>query len=160
MPELFHAASVEVAVPAADAFAYLSDGLRQGEWTLGSWQRERVADGLFRGTSLFDGRDVFVRITADEPLLLVDYEVGPSPDRLLRVNAARVVPGSLIGRAPGSCVVTLMKWRTPAQDDEQWQRACASFDTEIHMIKGRLELGFRGPAPPARGAVGDNARLK
>ena len=26
--------------------------------------------------------------------------------------------------------------------DEAWQRACVRFDTEIHMIKGRMELGF------------------
>ena len=145
MPELFHASSVEVAVPAEEAFAYLSDGLRQGEWALGSWQRERIAADLFRGTSLFDGSDVYVRITSDPRLLLVDYEVGSAPDRMLRVNAARVVPGPLVGRPDGTCVVTLMKWRTPAQNDEQWQRACVTFDTEIHMIRGRLEIGFRGP---------------
>src|SRR5579871_5710079 len=153
MAELFHAASAEVAVAAADAFDYLRDGVRQGEWTLGSWQRRQVGENLFHGVSLFDGRDVYVRISADPSLLVVDYEVGPSPDRLLRVNAARVVAGELIGRDPGSCVVTLMKWRTPSQDDEQWQRLCATFDTEIHMIKGRLELGFREPSSALGGAA-------
>src|SRR5207244_2159160 len=34
--DIFHAASAEVAVDAEEAFDYLSDGLRQGEWTLGS----------------------------------------------------------------------------------------------------------------------------
>ena len=61
---IFHAASIEVAVPAETAFAYLSDGLKQGDWTLGSWNRENAGDGLFRGTSLFNGADTFVRITA------------------------------------------------------------------------------------------------
>jgi hypothetical protein len=139
---VFHAASAEVAVPAELAFAYLSDGLKQGEWTLGSWNRERIGEQLFRGTSLFDGSDTFVRITADPARLLVDYEVGPSLERMLRVNSARAVPGPLVGRAEGTCVIALMKWRLPSQDDEQWRQACVTFDTEIHMIKGRLELGF------------------
>ena len=139
---VFHAASTEVAVPAETAFAYLSDGLRQGEWTLGSWNRERLPDGLFRGTSLFDGSEAFIRIKADPEQLLVDYDVGPTPDRLSRVNSARAVPGPLVGRPEGTCVIALMKWRLPSQDDEAWRRACVTFDTEIHMIKGRLELGF------------------
>jgi hypothetical protein len=138
--ELFHGASIEVAVPAEDACAYLSDGLKQGDWTLGSWHREQIGDRLFRGVSLFDGSETFVRISADPVALLVDYEVGPAPDRMLRVNAARVVPGPVLGRPDGTCVVTLMKWRTPAQTDEEWRRACVTFDTEIYMIKGRLEL--------------------
>jgi hypothetical protein len=83
-----------------------------------------------------------VTISADPEALLIDYFVGPAPERLLRVNSVRVVPGPLIGRPEGTCVVSLMKWRTPAQDDGTWRRACITFDTEIHMIKGRLELGF------------------
>jgi hypothetical protein len=35
-----------------------------------------------------------------------------------------------------------MKWRTPGQSDEDWEQAAVTFSTEIHMIKGRLELGF------------------
>jgi len=140
--DLFHAASIEVAVPAETAFAYLSDGLRQGEWTLGSWNRELAGDGLFRGTSLFSGADTFVRITAHPEQLLVDYEVGSAPDRLLRVNSARIVPGPAVGRPGGTCLIALTKWRGPSEDDVGWQRGCSAFDTEIHMIKGRLELGF------------------
>ena len=142
MSDLFHAASTEVAVPAKTAFAYLSDGLRQGEWTLGSWNREQIGEQLFRGTSLFTGAETFVRITAHPEQLVVDYDVGPAPDRLLRLNSARVTPGHVVGRPEGTCVVTLMKWRLPTQDDAAWRQACVTFDTEIHMIKGRLELGF------------------
>ena len=142
MSDLFHAASAEVAVPAGEAFAYLADGLKQSDWALGSWQREQIGERLFRGVSLFDGSDTFVCITSDPAALLVDYEVGPALERMLRVNAARVVPGPVLGRPEGTCVVTLMKWRTASQGDPEWRRACVTFDTEIHMIKGRLELGF------------------
>ena len=86
--------------------------------------------------------ETFVRITADESLLLVDYAVGPSLEQMPRVNSARVVPGPLLGYPADSCVVTLMKWRTAGQSDALWERGCVTFDTEIHMIKGRLELGF------------------
>lgn len=129
-------------VPAQLAFAYLSDGLRQSEWALGSWDRELFAGDLFRGRSLFDGSESYVRIATHATALLVDYEVGPAPDRLRRVNGARVVPGPLLGWPEGTCIVTLMKWRTPTQDDEDWARLCAAFDAEIHMVKGRLEIGF------------------
>jgi hypothetical protein len=139
---IVHAASVEVAVPAERAFDYLSDGLAQGDWTLGSWNREQVGDNLFRGTSLFDGGDTYVTLLPNAEALLVDYLVGSSPEEMLRVNAARVVPGPLVGRPEGTCVITLMKYRTPSQSDADWQRACVTFDAEIHMIKGRLELGF------------------
>jgi hypothetical protein len=139
---LFHGASAEVAVSAETAFAYLADGLKQSDWALGSWEREQIGERLFRGVSLFDGSETLVRISANPGALLVDYEVGPSLEALLRVNSARVVPGALLGRAGEGCVVTLMKWRTPSQGDAEWRRACLTFEVEIHMIKGRLELGF------------------
>ena len=142
MTELYHAAAIEIAVPAETAFAYLSDGLKQGDWTLGSWNRVQLGDRLFKGTSLFNGADTFVRITAHAEQLLVDYEVGPALEQMLRLNSARAVPGPLVGRDEGTCLVALTKWRLPGEDDVQWQRGCAAFDTEIHMIKGRLELGF------------------
>lgn len=139
---LFHSATAEVSVTALEAFAYLKDGLRQSDWALGSWDRHEVSPGLFRGRSLFDGADVYVRLNPDNELLVVDYEVGSDPDKLLRVNSARVVPGPCVGRPEGTCLVTLMKWRSAAQSDEDWTRACLAFSTEIHMIKGRLEHGF------------------
>jgi hypothetical protein len=139
---IFHAASIEVSVPAEEAFAYLSDGLKQGDWTLGSWNREQIGERLFKGTSLFTGAETFVRITAHPEHLLVDYDVGLALDQMLRLNSARAVPGPAVGRAEGTCVIALTKWRQPDEDDTQWRRGCVTFDTEIHMIKGRLELGF------------------
>jgi hypothetical protein len=139
---IVHATAVEVAVSAERAFDYLSDGLKQSEWALGSWNREEVGDGMFRGTSLFTGEPAYIRILASRELLLIDYEVGPSPDRLYRVNGARIVAGPALARDPETCVVTLIKWRLPDQDEDSWRHACATFDTEIRMIKGRLERGF------------------
>ena len=92
--ELCHTASAEVAVDAQTAFEYLSDGLRQGEWTLGSWDRERLDSNLYRGRSLFDGRELYIRINRDEQTLVVDYEVGRKPESLLRVKLGAHRAGS------------------------------------------------------------------
>lgn len=139
---IVHAVALEVGVSADRAFDYLADGLRQSDWALGSWDREQIGADLFRGTSLFTGETTYIRITATPEVLLVDYEVGPTPETLMRVNSARAVPGPALGRAQGTSVVTLMKWRLAGQDDDQWHLARATFETEIHMIKGRLERGF------------------
>ena len=96
MRKIFDAASAEVAVPAAQAFEYLADGIRQGEWTLGCWDRERVGDDLFRGRSLYDGATAYVRVLPRRELLLVDFEVGASPDAL--VPRGRSLPEREVGR--------------------------------------------------------------
>ena len=137
MSELFDAATAEIAVPAEHAFDYLVDGIRQGEWTLGCVEREQVGDDLFRGRSLYDGGETYVRVLPRRELLLVDFEVGASPDALVPRISARVRP-----RGADACVVTLMVWRMPEQDDESWQRVRDLHQAEIHLVKGRLELGF------------------
>ncbi|HXP30758.1 MAG TPA: hypothetical protein VN832_06690 [Stellaceae bacterium] len=134
-----HTSSIDVAVPAEIAFDIMADGVRQGEWALGSWRRREVEPGLFVGTSLFDGKETWVRIHADRARLAIDYEVGRSRDGLSFRNAARVVPGALLGRAPQSSVVTLMTWRTAAQSDQAWQQVAVTHETEMFLIKGLLE---------------------
>jgi hypothetical protein len=137
-----HVSTADVAVAAEQAFAYMSDGLKQSQWALGSWNREQLGPNLFRGRSLFDGSETFVRISSHADLLLVDYEVGPSLDSLLAVNSARIVPGPSLGRPEGTCLVSLIKWRAGGQDDESWYKSQVTFNTEIFLIKGRLEIGF------------------
>ena len=149
MNELSHTVSAEVAVAPQVAFTYLADGLRQGEWTLGSWDRERVGDDLFRGRSLYDDRIVYVRIVPDAERLIIDYEVGPYPDQLTRLICARVIPGDKLNGKPDSCVVTLLAWRSAADDDYSWRRTCDLHKAEIHLIKGRLETDERSSEPAA-----------
>ena len=137
-----HEAAIQVDVPAAEAFAYLSDGISQGDWTLGSWNRRAVGDGIFAGTSLFDGAELLVRLIPHADLLLVVYEVGRSASDLLPLVWARVVPGPVVGLGAGSCVVTLVVWRGEDVGDDAWELLGHTFAAEVHMIKGRLELGF------------------
>jgi hypothetical protein len=80
---LFHGSTIVVDVPAETAFAYLSDGLKQSDWALGSMQCEQIGEQLFRGTSLFDGGETFVRITADEDR----WSTTPSAPRSTRCRA-------------------------------------------------------------------------
>src|SRR5690606_24320578 len=98
-----HTASTPVDRPAETAFAFMSDGLKQARWALGSWDRRQVEPGLFVGTSLFNGRETYVRLAADPATLVVIYHVGPAPDALQPRNMARIVPGPAVGRDPGSC---------------------------------------------------------
>jgi Polyketide cyclase / dehydrase and lipid transport len=137
-------ASADVAVPAEEAFAYLADGIDQGEWTLGSWNREQVDRDLFRGTSLVSGRELYVRVRPDRERLVVDCDVGGDPGALVHRIAIVVEPNG------DGCRVTLRAWRTPDQSDESWRQTQDLHAAEVHLIKGRLELRRRvrssGPA--------------
>jgi hypothetical protein len=134
-----HSASIEVAVPAGDAFAFMADGMQQSRWALGSWDRRRVADDLFVGTSLFDGTELYVRLVPHPDVLMVDYEVGADPSDLRRLVEARVTAGPLLGRPQDHSVITLTTWRTTDVSPEQWALVYHTWKTEVHLIKGLLE---------------------
>jgi hypothetical protein len=142
MKAMTHCVSVVVGVGSDSAFAFLADGMNQTHWALGSWNRRAHGDNLFSGTSLFDGTELFIRVLPRPELLIVDFETGPSPDALEHRVEARVIPGETLGRSPSTSVVTLTIWRAAGVDDESWDLLGHTFATEIHMIKGRLELGF------------------
>lgn len=142
MSERAHVASVELAVSAERAFAYLADGIKQGQWALGSWNRRDLGEGLFAGTSLFDGRELLIRLEAIPELMLVQYQVGRSPEALAPLVWGRIVPGPVVGLDEGRCLLTLVVWRSEGDPDEVWELLSHTFPVEVQMIKGRLELGF------------------
>jgi hypothetical protein len=137
-------ASAEVKVPAATAFEFMADGMKQDHWALGSMGREDLGDGLFRGKSSFDGTDLYVRLESDRDLLLVDYSVGLSPDCLLPHVEARIRPGSWVGldAGDGASVVTLTIWRGPGTAQDEWEFTEHLWRTEIRLIKGAIERGL------------------
>ncbi|MFD1506933.1 hypothetical protein FE374_14710 [Georgenia yuyongxinii] len=137
-----HIASVQVAVPHDVAFEFMSSGLNQKYWALGSWNRQDEGDGVFSGTSLWDGSKLFIKLKSYPELGLVDFYTGTSPDGLRRLVQARIVPGAELGRDPETCVITLVTWRGARPTDEAWQRTYHAFKTEVHLIKGRLENTF------------------
>jgi hypothetical protein len=134
-----HTATAEVGVTAETAFNFMADGIKQGLWALGSWERREVEKGLFVGTSLFDGGETWVRIWADRERMLVDYSVGRSPEALLPRNSARIVPGPVTKRDEGSCLVTLMTWRLADMTDSAWEQLSVTHETELFIIKNLLE---------------------
>lgn len=134
-----HSSSILVERPAEVAFEIVADGLKQGSWAWGSAQRREVEPGLFLGHSIFTGRQTWVRLHVDRPRLLVDYDVGPSKDAMQFRNMSRVIPGGLLKRGDGNCVVTLLSWRLATQSDADWEQFSCIHEAEMFLIKGLLE---------------------
>ena len=135
--------SLEIAVPAEDAFRFLSEPEKVGRWALGCFNTRRCEghSELFKGTSLFDGSESWVRAETDPGRFLIDYHVGTAEEQTPRISA-RVFPGALLRRTPGSCVVSLTAWRTGDMSDDRWRRLCATHDAEIFLIREQLEASF------------------
>jgi hypothetical protein len=134
-----HTSSIAVERPARIVFEIMSEGLKQGQWTWGSFERREIEPGLFVGRSVFDGKDTYVRLHADPERLIVDYEVGRSRDAMQFRNMSRVIPGDVLGHAAGHAVVTLMTWRLAAQSDAAWAQIGCVHEAEMFLIKGLLE---------------------
>lgn len=134
-----HTASVTVDASPDEAFAFMASGAQQTHWALGSWNREPVGDGVYRGTSLWDGSDLYVRVTGHAELRLVDYEIGPTPTELRRLVEARIVDRRTLGHDDDGAVITLTVWRTQSITAEAWARTYHAFKTEVHLIRGRLD---------------------
>lgn len=134
-----HTSTVEVRCGAGAAVAYLSDGIKQGDWALGSLDRKEVEKDLFTGTSLFDGGQMYIRIRVDSENSMIYYDVGRDPERLQPRNVIRVVPGPVVGRDANTCLVSLMTWRVAGTADAGWLQTCLSHETEMFIIKARLE---------------------
>lgn len=137
--ELCHSSSIEVNAPAEVAFNYLSDGVAQGDWTLGSMQRKQLDADLFSGVSIFNGNELFIRIDADRARLMVFYHVGTDRKNLQPRNVVRVIPGTVIGKTEAVCLVTLLSWRDSTAGDEKWKLTCVSHETEMFIIRNRIE---------------------
>jgi hypothetical protein len=134
-----HTAAIHVDVPAATAFAFMADGMKQSEWALGSWDRRRHSDDVFVGTSRWDFEDLYVRLRSDPDLLLVDYFGGKDPDDLRWIVSARVVPGDQLGLGPQRSLITMTCWRGADTTDEAWELQSHIWPTEIALIKALVE---------------------
>jgi hypothetical protein len=138
-----HSSSVMVARPAEVAFELMADGLKQGQWAWGSFDRTEVKPGLFKGRSVFTGKDTYVRLQVDRPRLVVDYDVGPSPKAMQFRNMSRVIPGKLLKIGDDQCVVTLLSWRLTTQTDADWEQFCCIHEAEMFLIRGLLERDLK-----------------
>jgi hypothetical protein len=134
-----HTASIEVTRPADMVLDYISDGLKHSDWTLGSLERRDEGDGLYSGISIFNGNKLYIRLHTDRENRFVIAHVGPSESELQPTNVLRVMPGPMLGLASNTCVVSFMTWRKSAMSADQWRMVCSSHETEMFIIKDRLE---------------------
>lgn len=134
-----HSSSIVVERPAALAFELMSDGLKQGSWAWGSFDRREVEPGLFCGTSIFSGKETYVRLHVDRDHLQVDYEVGGSKEAMQFRNMSRVIPGDVLKMGPDTCVITLLTWRLQTQTEAEWTQFGTIHEAEMFLIKGLLE---------------------
>jgi hypothetical protein len=141
---LAHCVSVLCDAPAADAFAYLADAERIGEWALGCWDTRMGDDDVVRGTSLFDGTPSFVRVRSAAESRTVDFEVGGDPEHLVRRISARVVGGDDLEGDRRRSLVILLAWRTDSMDDDRWRRLIAAHDAEVLLLRERIERSAAG----------------
>ena len=143
LPPVVHAVARLCRGCVPDALAVLSTAAGLARWNLGLWHTREVEPALLAGTSLFGGGQGLARVLVDAARGSVEYCVGASRESLQPRIQARVQPGPELGHAAGTCLVTLLAWRTAAMTDEQWQRLAAVHEVEIELIRAALE------APPA-----------
>jgi len=137
--DLAHCVSSLCSATADNAFAYLSDASRLGEWALGCWSAVPQSAGVVKGTSLFDGVETFALADADAAWRIVDFEVGDDPARLVRRISARVVPGDDLGEPSTASLVLLTAWRTGSMEDDRWRRLVVSHEAEALLLRHRIE---------------------
>ncbi|MEQ9812268.1 MAG: hypothetical protein RLO50_05770 [Azospirillaceae bacterium] len=141
--ERVHACAAVVAAPVGRCLDLLADPRTLGRWALGAWGTVPVADDVWRGRSLFDDGEAFVKILRRDELGLVDYLVGGSADALAHRISARVHDGTGLGYGAGTSLVVLTAWRPAAMDDDRWHRLKVTHEAEILLLKGLME----GAAP-------------
>lgn len=133
-----HTAAVIVDAPAHTAFEFMASAEQQTHWALGSWNRRHVRDDIWVGNSMFDGKELYVRVTGHPELLLVDYFGGPSADALDWMVTARIVPGPNAGVGAEQSLIMLTQWRRPEISAEEWTFEFHLWQTEVQLIKGAL----------------------
>lgn len=134
-----HSVTIEINVAWKKAYDFLREPINVGRWALGSWNAQAAdEDGLYYGTSLFDGASTFFRVEAKEDLRLIDYYVG-QPDSLQPRISARIIPGTNYGNKASFCLLTLNAWRDLGMNDERWRQLCICHETEILLIKALIE---------------------
>ncbi len=142
---LSHSTTVELAVPAAQAFAFLCDLQALGRWALGTldMQASDIA-GAVAGRSVVDDGAAWIHLDADAGRGLVDYHVGNSERREPRISA-RIVAGPVTDRPADRCLLTVTAWRSTGMDDERWHRLCARHEVEMLLIQSHVQTPPRTP---------------
>lgn len=142
--------AADIAAPANEVFAFMSDPKKLNLWSFGTWETVIHPDGLVQGRALQSGAPILLRIEAYAPLRIIDYHLGESPDRLSPRIFARVTPGEAIGLDHGQCRLLMTGLRAAGMDDERWARLRRAHAFEIDVIKSLIETGHDHRGKPAR----------
>ena len=123
--------SIEIAAPAEEVFAFVSDLERLPRWAIGFAKQIREHDGAWLVTTA-SGDEVAVRAVSDRGLGVVDYYMSPAPG-IEFPAATRVV-------ANGPCAVYVFTMMQPAgMPDEVFAQQVAELGRELVVLKAHLE---------------------
>ncbi len=139
--------TLTIQVEADKLLEFMSDPLKIGQWGFGSWgEIEDMGDGIYVGTSLFDGGKTSFRVNTYKKFRQVDYEVGYLGGELLPWIVARVNRGPIVGLGEDESLLTMMAWRHQEWSDEDWRLLSATHETEVFRIRylAELEYGSKG----------------
>ena len=136
---LCHTATLPISVPAEEAFEFMTDTEMMGQWAFGSWGLKPAGNNILIGKSLYEDLEVYCRMKINRDMLQLDYEVGDAPGHLVPRIISRVIPGVHIGMGAGSCLLSMISWRSAAVSDERWRLTCASHEAEIFRIRHLIE---------------------
>lgn len=135
-----HSVAIRCNVPPEDAFACVANVHRVGEWALGCWGAVTGPDGIAAGWSLFDGEKTYVRVDSDPDRRVVDFEVGASPETLVRRITVRVVDGDSSDGLALCSLLILTAWRIASMDRERWHRLVVTHEAEIFLLRHVIEV--------------------
>ena len=138
-----HVCSVGIDRPAAAAMAFLADPERLSSWAVGMGETTVHPGGLVEGVRPGAKAPIWARIDADPGRSTIHYHLGPDRDSLAPRIMVRVVPGSVLGGDPRSCVVSLIAWRRAGMDDARWEGLKSGHEHEILEIKRLVESASR-----------------
>lgn len=141
-----HLAAAQIDAPADFALTQLADARAIGRWTLGSMDFTPLGDGLWQGTSLFDGATSIVEIVAHRALGLIDYHVGTAEARVPRISI-RVTPGPDWGLRADQCLAAMTTWRAGWMEDDRWERTRKTHEVEALLFKAQIETAWRQARP-------------
>ncbi len=134
-----HICSVVIARSAAAAMSFLADPEKLSTWAVGMGETTVHADGTIKGAFPETKQPIWARIDADPGRGTILYHLGSDPDALVPRIMVRVVPGSVLGSGPESCVVSLVAWRQEAMDDARWEGIKSGHESEILDLKQLVE---------------------
>ena len=138
-----HICSAAVERPAADAMAFVLAPENLASWAVGLGDATVHPDGTVEGAFPETGAPIWARIDADPERGTILFHLGPDRDSLVARIMVRVVPGDVLERDPGTCVVTLIAWRQAGMDDARWAGLRAGHETEIVELKRLIEASAR-----------------